>query len=251
MKVRGLWRHPVKSMLGEALDEAEFNEGGIAGDRVWGVKDLSTDLILTARREPRLLHAAARLTVGGEPHITLPDGTAVVGVGPDTDAALTDWLGKPVALVSAADEPPREAEVFSDATDDSSPTATWTMPPGRFVDLFPLLVLTTASLRAGASAYPGGVWDVRRFRPNVLLDVDGDDWVEDAWVGSRLTIGPVEIEPTSAAFRCTIVTRPQPGLERDLDIFKTLNKVHNACIGVWAMVKQGGTVAVAAPAAVG
>jgi len=250
MKVLGLWRHPVKSMLGEALDEAEFNEGGVVGDRVWGVRDLSTDLILTARREPRLLTASARLTEGGEPHITLPDGQAVVGLGPSTDAALTDWLGKKVALVAAADEPPREAEVFSDATDDSSPVATWTMPPGRFVDLFPLLVLTTASLRAAEAAYPGGAWDVRRFRPNVLLDVDGEDWVEDGWVGSTLCVGDVEIQPTSAAFRCTIITRPQPGLARDLDIFKTLNKVHNACIGVWAMVSTPGTATVTTPATI-
>lgn len=242
MKVLGLWRHPVKSMQGESLDVAEFNEGGVVGDRVWGVRDLTTNLILTARREPRLLWAAARLTTAGQPQITLPDGTVLVGLGPDTDAALTDWLGTRVSLVAAADEPPREAEVFTDATDDSSPTATWTMPPGRFVDLFPLLVLTTASLRAAASAYPDGHWDVRRFRPNVFVDADGDDWVEDGWVGSRVRIGDVEIEPASAAFRCSMVTRPQPGLERDVDIFRTINKVHNACIGVWAMVKTPGTV---------
>lgn len=44
------------------------------------------------------------------------------------------------------------------------------MPPGRFVDAMALLVLTTASLRAGAARYPDGDWDGRRFRPNILVD---------------------------------------------------------------------------------
>jgi hypothetical protein len=46
------------------------------------------------------------------------------------------------------------AEYFADATDDTSAAIEWTMPPGRFVDALALLVLTTASLRAGAARYP-------------------------------------------------------------------------------------------------
>ena len=45
--------------------------------------------------------------------------------------------------------------------------------PERFVDAMPLLLMTTASLRAGAALHPAGEWDVRRFRPNVLLDASG------------------------------------------------------------------------------
>ena len=31
--IEALWRFPVKSMLGEELDAADLNEGGVVGDR--------------------------------------------------------------------------------------------------------------------------------------------------------------------------------------------------------------------------
>src|SRR5436309_7106571 len=42
---------------------------------------------------------------------------------------------------------------------------------GRYVDSAAVLVLSTASLRTAAELHPDGVWDPRRFRPNVLIDV--------------------------------------------------------------------------------
>jgi uncharacterized protein YcbX len=33
--VAALWRFPVKSMLGETIDEADVSERGIAGDRAY------------------------------------------------------------------------------------------------------------------------------------------------------------------------------------------------------------------------
>ena len=141
--------------------------------------------------------------------------------GDATDAALTDWLGRPVGLVAAAGAPGGHAESFADATDDTSAAVEWTMPPGRFVDALPLLLLTTASLRAGAAVYPDGNWDVRRFRPNLLIDTEADGWVEDEWCGQTVRVGDVELLPQQPCARCTMVTRRQPGLERDLDIYKT------------------------------
>jgi hypothetical protein len=41
-----------------------------------------------------------------------------------------------------------------------------------------------------------------------------------------------------------MVTRPQPGLDRDLDIFKTLSRHHGATFGVWAAVQTPGVVRV-------
>ena len=102
----------------------------------------------------RLLEAAGALTDDGQPEITLPDGALLRGPGPATDAALSDWLGHAVALVAAAGAPGAPAEFFADATDDTSQAIEWTMPAGRFVDALPLLVLTTASLRAGPSTTP-------------------------------------------------------------------------------------------------
>jgi uncharacterized protein YcbX len=242
VEVAALWRHPVKSLQGEPLAEAVIDGDGLRGDRGWGIRDGATGRILTGRREPRLLEAAASLDADGQPTIRLPDGGELHGVGDATDAALTAWLGQPVRLVAAAGAPGGQAEFFADATDDSSEAIEWTMPPGRFVDALPLLVLTTASLRAGAGHHPDGEWDVRRFRPNLLVAVDGDGWVEDGWCGKTVRVGEVEVVPRAPCVRCTMVTRPQPGLHRDLDIYKTIARHHGGNLGVWSTVLTPGTV---------
>ena len=196
MRVRALCRHVVKSFQGQVVDTAEIGVDGLDSDRCWGVRDEATGKILTGRRAPELLHARAALTDGGVPRMTLPTGETCEGPGPETDAALTRWLGKPVALVSSAGAPGAPAEYFADATDDSSAAIEWQMPAGRFVDALALLVLTTASLRAAAALYPDGDWDVRRFRPNLLLDVRGTGWLEDTWCdGQTLKVGDAELVP--------------------------------------------------------
>jgi uncharacterized protein YcbX len=155
--------------------------------------------------------------------ITLPDGEELSGPGQATDAALSAWLGKAVTLVAAAESDAARAEYFADATDNSSRAIEWTMPKGRFVDAFPLLVMSIAGLRGGSAAYSDGTWDVRRFRPNVLIEVDGEGWLEDAWAEHRLSVGSAELIPRRRCIRCTMVNRAQPGLERDVNICKTLH----------------------------
>jgi uncharacterized protein YcbX len=250
MRVIELWRHPVKSLVGERLAEAAFVSDGLVGDRSWGILDVATERILTGRREPRLLYASSRLDARGALEITLPSGERLSGCGPATDEALSSWLGNPVRLVAAAESAAARAEYFADATDDTSKALEWTMPQGRFVDAMPVLVITTAGLRACRNAYPAGEWDMRRFRPNVVIDVEGDGWLEDAWCGRTLRIGPVELAPRQPCKRCTMVTRAQPGLVKDVEIFRTLWRTHQGTAGVWSSVIQGGLVVEGASATV-
>jgi uncharacterized protein YcbX len=244
MPVASIWRYPVKSLRGERLDAGSVDVDGLRGDRAWGIRDDATGKILTARREPALLFASARLDEEGEPCLTLPDGVTRRGTGPATDAALSDWLSHPVTMVRAEGAPGGAAEFFADATDDTSPALEWTMPAGRFVDASPLLVLTTASLRAGEALHPDGTWDVRRFRPNVLIDVGGDSFLEDGWCGRTLRLGTAVLSPHRTCVRCTMVTRPQPQLERDLAVYQTLARHHDGTFGVWTRVTTPGTVRV-------
>ena len=250
MQVTQIWRHPVKSFRGEPITEAELDADGLRGDRSWGVRDEGTGRVLTARREPKLLLASARLD-GDQPEVQLPTGVVCRGSGPETDAALTRWLDRPVSLIAAAAGPPSTAEYFEDATDDSSRAIEWTMPAGRFVDAAALLLLTTASLRAGVALHPEGRWDVRRFRPNVLIDTSGEGWAEDAWCGTPVRIGDVELVPLQPCVRCTMVTRPQPDLDRDLDVYRTLARHHGGNLGVWTSVRAPGTIRVGDPVTVG
>jgi uncharacterized protein YcbX len=228
--------------LGERLVSTRLVADGVEGDRRWGIQDQSDGRILTARREPRLLHTSSRLAAPNLPVIALPDGQELAGTGSTTDAALSAWLGKPVTLVDASDSDAARAEYFADPTDDASRAIEWTMPKGRFVDAFPVLVMTTAGLRHGAVAYPAGTWDVRRFRPNLLIQLDGDGWLEDAWADRRLSIGSAQLIPRRRCIRCTMVSRAQPGLDRDVNIYKTLHRTHGGEAGMWTEISRPGAV---------
>jgi uncharacterized protein YcbX len=151
-------------------------------------------------------------------------------------------LAKPVALVAAAESDAARAEYFDDATDDASRAIEWTMPQGRFVDAFPVLVMTTAGLRGGVAAYSSGTWDVRRFRPNILIQLDGEGWLEDAWAERQLSVGSAQLIPRQRCIRCTMVNRAQPGLEKDVNIYKTLHRTHRGEAGMWTQVMQPGSI---------
>ncbi len=104
MQVAELWRYPVKSLLGEQVDQIEVVRAGFVGDRRFGIVDVATGNVLTARREPKLLFARASWhAVGiedadaGDPRIHLvEDGREL-----RDDADLSDWLGRPVKLKRA------------------------------------------------------------------------------------------------------------------------------------------------------
>ena len=95
------------------------------------------------------------------------------------------------------------------------------------------------------SRYSGGAWDVRRFRPTVLVEVAGDDFAEDAWIGQTVRVGEAALMVVAPTVRCVMTTRAQPGgLERDLDIVKAINHDHQSNLGVYAAVTQAGAVRV-------
>jgi uncharacterized protein YcbX len=150
-----------------------------------------------------------------------------------------------VSLVRSGEGAPGRAEYFEDATDDTSRPIEWTMPQSRYVDAAPLLVLTTASLRAAEALYPTGSWLPRRFRPNLLVEASGESWLEDGWIGRRLQVGTAALAPTEGCVRCTMVTREQPGIEADREIFRSLARHHGARFGVWCTVTVPGAVALA------
>jgi uncharacterized protein len=244
-----LWRHPVKSFQGEPLDAALLEDDGLQFDRAFGIIDQSTGKILTARREPALLFAKAHVSAAGELTVAVPlpgmeteKRREFIGMSPELDAALSAWLGREVALVPAKNHPTVSAENFDDALDESGPVHDWQLPEGRFVDSAPLLLITTATLESGAGIYPEGRWDVRRFRPNLVVDANGTSWLEDGWRNLVLRVGEVELSVQKPCTRCTMVTRAQPGIPADSTIFRSLAHEHGATFGVLCDVRTPGTL---------
>jgi uncharacterized protein YcbX len=245
-----VWRYPVKSLQGERLARSEVVADGVAGDRQYAVRSEDSGLVLSAKREGRLLSArASRRADGplaGTVEIVLPTGEVVTGLGPTSDAALSTWLGRGVRLVEAEPEAIPTFESQEQADDDTSASVTWDGHPGRFVDSSPVHLLTTASLRAMVAARPDLDWSVERFRPNLLVEVAGDERSEDAWVGRRIAVGDTELEVVSPCARCVMVTRAQPAtggdLERQLGVLSYLSHVAEGTIGVLARVVRAGFV---------
>jgi uncharacterized protein YcbX len=242
MRVVGINRYPVKSLQGEQLTETTIDPNGLAGDRQWGIVETHTGKVWSAKRHGELLGASASTTADG-PIITLPGGTEIAPDDPTRDAQLSEWLGCSVALQAAADSGDRIYEASLDIDPDVD-VFEMPMTPGRFLDLSPVHVLTTASLRAGAAAHPQGNWTADRFRPSILVDATETDFVENDWVGKTVHVGEVELDVILPTVRCVMTTRVQPprDIERDLDVFKTINRVNQQNLGVYANVTQPGTV---------
>jgi uncharacterized protein YcbX len=243
VKVAGLWRYPVKSMRGEKRESLEVSELGIKHDRHFGVLDAQSGTIISAKKDGRLLQARAMLA-GVELTIRLPTGETVLAGGPAVDAALSDWLGRPVHLVEARREGRGTYQMPVDFEDDESEPHSWQGPAGSFVDSSPIHVLTTASLRAMTSERPDLQWAVARFRPNILVDAEGDDCAELDWVDRKIVLGDVVLRVMRPCSRCVMTTRDQPGgIERQLDVLRHIQAQHEAALGVLAEVVRGGTVA--------
>lgn len=230
MRVAQLWRYPVKSMQGESVGSLDLDGERVPGDREWGVRDSVTGSVLTARTTGALLHAYARLD-GDSVRIELPDGRQVRDSDGQADLILSSYVGQPVHLAHAESD---EQAAFA------MPDARWRSMPGSFNDGNPVHLLTTASLRAAGALHPDGVWDARRFRPNVVIDADGEDFAEDAW--GTIRIGEVLLEVIKRTTRCPMTARAQPGLDDDLTVLKTLTRNREAKLGVYARVRVPGRI---------
>lgn len=242
MHVVQLWQHPVKSMQGGRVTSGRLGERGLDGDRRWAVVDVADGRALSAKWEPALLSASAR-TDGDGVVVTLPDGTELPSGTTATDAALSDWLGRPVRLERADPSIRRTWRMHEDPLDDRSPERELRCPPGSFVDAAAAHLLTTAALAAAADLYPGGDWDVRRFRPTVVVDAPGAAFLEDGWVGCQVRVGAAAVRVTKTTDRCSMAVKPQPDLRGDADIVRTLTRHHDRRLGVYAAVVEEGDVA--------
>jgi uncharacterized protein YcbX len=217
-------------LQGEPVASVAVTPNGLEGDRRFGILDCATGNILTARREPQLLFASAAIDDAGVLTITLPDGSTA-----KDDDALSSWLGRRVELRAASDDFAGTYETnFLVGDDEGRDWFAWQGPANRFHDS----ERTVVSL---VSAGTIGAWDPRRFRANVLLDGNG----EDALVGSTVQLGDAVLDVAKQVDRCVMVTRPQPGgIERDVDVLKTINRDRAGNLAIGAVVTTPGRVAV-------
>ena len=243
------WVYPVKSMQGVRTDQIDVTATGIAGDRHWGIVDQASGKVLSAKREPALLDATVDPSGA---MITLGDGTTVATGDATVDAVLSAWLGRPVTLQATSHSTGLSYEMTFDPPDDNAEVFAIPVPPGTFVDLAPLHLVTSATLAGCASARPDLDFDVRRFRPNLVVDIDVEPFAEDRWAGRTILIGEAELAITQPTVRCAMPLRAQPAtaagdpaLVRRPDLHQALNELNPVFpnhLGVYAEVVTPGTV---------
>jgi uncharacterized protein YcbX len=253
-----LWRYPVKSMLGEELNAAEITKRGLLGDRAYAFVDSSDGKVASAknpRKWPQLFDCRAALAdvprtgVKAPPvRITLPDGNIVGNEQPDLNQIFSKVLKREVKLSALPDVRTATAEEYwpdIEGLDHRDTVTDFGLPEGTFFDCAVVHLLTTATLDRLRVLYPQGRFEVRRFRPNIVVETaNGEkDFVENAWIGQMLAIGDaVRLSVTGPCPRCVMTTLPQGDLPKDTGILRTAAQHNRANVGVYASVLQGGKV---------
>ena len=255
--VVSLWQYPVKSMMGEELNATEVTERGLLGDRAYALIESSDGKVATAknpRKWPRLFDFSAtfiepaRAAAKIPPvRIALPDGTAVTSNQDDLNQILSKALNREVTLRAARGGAVNAEEYWPDmdGLDHRDTVTDFTLPEGTFFDCAMVHLLTTATLDRLRELYPQGRFEVRRFRPNIVLQLASDEkgFAENAWVGHTLAIGTaVRLNITGPCGRCVMTTLAQGDLSWDPGILRTAAQHNQVNVGVYAAVARSGSI---------
>ncbi|WP_349408900.1 MOSC domain-containing protein [Pseudalkalibacillus sp. SCS-8] len=221
--VKEVVRYPVKSMQGEHMESVEIHNHGAAGDHIfaWEMKDKPGDY-LTIPKYPFLLDYEVHLNDEGELKIQKDDLQLSSLQAKEAETHFTERAGVPVSLVSM-DVENEEPSYWEE----------------------PLLIATTASLKKVKELTDRDQLDMLRFRPNLILDVDGDTpFLEESWIGKELIMNDVVLHIKKACERCSYVNVDSETKEVDPNVLKTVVKENKNVFGVYATVKKTGIVRV-------
>jgi uncharacterized protein YcbX len=224
-RVVGIWRYPVKSMAAERLEAVDVAWHGLAGDRRWAfVRDGMTRSgfpWLTIRERPDLGLYRPTFVEPDRPDrsptmVRTPTGRTLDVVDP----ALAEELGHGVRVLR--------------------------QDRGTF-DTMPLSLISTRTIDA-LSALVGADLDVRRFRPNLLVEpLDDAEFPEDAWVGRVLRVGGLRLRVDQRDQRCVMVNVDPETTDRDPAVLRAIARHRQACLGVYGSTVRPGRVAVGDP----
>ncbi len=281
MHIDALYRFPVKSLLGEQVEQARLTGRGLLGDRAYALVDPADGTVASAKHPRKwgaLLGLSARFVTEPVPGgavppvvVTLPDGTELLSDAAGTDAALSDLVGRPVRLTSEVPAGSRFEEQWPDieglapaefiegtthAFEGTEPVSAIDLgqmaPPGTFFDLAALHLLTRATLDRLTELGDGGDFDVLRYRPNVLVGGTEPGFAEDEWVGRSVCLGDTARAGVAMlTMRCVMTTLSQGDLPEDRGTLRTVARHHRreipglgtwACAGVYADVAAEGVV---------
>ena len=269
MKIKSIWRYPIKSIGGESLTESLLSQHGVLGDRNYALHDGKS--ICSAKKYAQLMGFSARYNSEPDgiktPQVTLEIGdTAVSSEDPNLEELLSRELGTKITLDklkpkdnleyyrrSTQNQPIEEirsilgleeGEAFPDFSEFPDSSLEFSTPPGTFFDAYPILVLTSNSLDRLQQATKGAVIDERRFRPNLVIDADEleADFIEEQWRDRLLEIGDAIIKLTLPCPRCVMTTVAFQDLGKAPQIMRALVKENHHKLGIYGQVIKPGKI---------
>jgi len=262
-----LWRYPIKSMMGEELNGTHITSHGVLGDRFYALIDEETNKVVSAKNPKKWpdlfsFHAAYSTppeieSLGGV-WISLPNGTVLHSEQADINQQLSAFLGRAVRLETQRPDAAKLEQYWPEFAGQDNEVSNEAVaadaPGGAFFDYASLHLLTTSSLSALQKLYPPGRFEVRRFRPNMVIDTCGlVGFVENDWVGKTLRLGEtLRLQVSDPCPRCIMPTLAQGDLPADGGLFKHAIAKNTPIVpfagkalpsvGVYAKVIQAGWV---------
>src|SRR5208337_222476 len=238
-RVESVWRYPVKSMRGEQLESAFVGFAGVYGDRLYAFHSSAAVAgfpFLTAREQPQMLLHRPRFRYQDKalrpPNLAEAEHLApgVTPVYAGLDDLVVD-VETPDGAVVAIDSP---AMLESLGKDDGAGELRLIKSDRAMTDCRPISLISIQTV-AAVSEEVGSTLDLRRFRANIYLDLDGS--AEDAFVGKTLRIGAkAKIAVLERDPRCKMITLDPVDGHASPEVLQTVAKAHEGRIGVYAAV---------------
>ncbi len=264
-QITGVFRYPVKSMLGEELESTVLGVNGIPGDRAWGVRDEQRADFFTGKRCAPLMSCSAAYAdpsdTSSAPQVRLPDGGTFPADAKDAGARIAAAIDRDVTLWPVVAEarrarPKDDVNVLQEIQGllareggERVPDLSNPQPEllevyargGPFFDAFPIMLITSRSIESIAAAAPDSQIDDRRFRPNLLLETsEPGAFPEQEWIGLRIQVGDATLKIQSTCMRCVMTTHGFADVPKDTRVMRTLVKEAEGNLGVYATVEVEG-----------
>lgn len=221
--VKLLRRYPVKSMRGESLDAANLTLQGIAEDRRYAFvqsESRSGFPWLTARELPEMLLYQPAVVGTDSPTVK------VTSPGGETWPIESEELRKALAAKSG-----RAIHLMRDDR-------------GNY-DVGQISVISRQTVERLAEE-SGTPENALRFRPNLLVELDGGGAYEEVnWVGRVLRVGTTaRIAVTEVDFRCMMITLDPVTAQASPSVLRCVAQQHENRAGVYGSVLTSGEIRV-------
>jgi uncharacterized protein YcbX len=225
-RIEAIFRYPVKSMRGEALDAATLGWHGLDGDRRFAFRRLDGRggfPWLSASKIPDLVRFTPLRRQGEEvpSQILTPEGRELPLFG----AALAEEVGRRCGA---------RVEMME-------------LKHGTFDE--GAVSVITAATAGEVCRLAGQSVEIRRFRPNVLVrSARAVPFEEDQWVGGELAFGEGDDAPTIAVtmrdVRCAMLNIDPERGTLDAEMMKAVVGANQNCAGIYGTVTRTGRLAV-------